>query len=315
MTELTRRAVLATAGAASAAIAGPFTVATSARTGAPPAGEQDYKGSKMTGPVFMPARQRLAPDTTLELFVSPTGDDANNGWSPATAMRTPQRAVSACRLEYDLNGLSPRVRLAHGEYPPVSSAGYPVGYHGISVVGDEGQPDAVIIRDTTGQGCFVAQDYGCLSLVGVRLEGLPSSVGIYCRQHAIIDYRDVMFGAMEIHVQATACATVSAIGGYEHICGGCTAHWSVAAGSTLNIGGGTIVNVPKPVSFGCFALSQDNASLQIAGGVGFSGAGAVGASPGSQAVVQLNAILLTAGLLPYFPPNGPPLVQHGGIIL
>jgi hypothetical protein len=178
MTELTRRAVLASAGGAGAAVAAPFTVATPARTVAPPAGEQDHKGSKMTDPVFMPACQRLAPDTTLELFVSPTGDDANNGWSPATAMRTPQRAVTACRLEYDLNGLSPRVRLAHGEYPPVSSAGYPVGYHGISVVGDEGQPDAVIIRDTTGQGCFVAQDYSCLSLVRVRLEGLPSSVGM-----------------------------------------------------------------------------------------------------------------------------------------
>ena len=95
MTELTRRVVLSSVGTVGADAAAPLTVPTpvACLCRLSPAGSQSYQGSKMTDLVFMPGRQRLASGTALELFVSPTGDDANNGWLPATAMRTPQRAV------------------------------------------------------------------------------------------------------------------------------------------------------------------------------------------------------------------------------
>src|SRR5262245_46245321 len=82
------------------------------------------------------ATLRKRATETLSFYVSPSGDDRNNGCLLETSpCQTPQHAYSQLMNDWDHAGYDPFIRLAPGTYPTgVHMAGQPVGSHTVNVV-------------------------------------------------------------------------------------------------------------------------------------------------------------------------------------
>jgi hypothetical protein len=254
-------------------------------------------------PVFTTARQRLGGDLTL--YVSPSGSDLNNGYSPTTAMLTPQRAYNSARLDFDLNGYSPVIQLAHGSYPALNCYSAGMGHHLFRFIGDPVDPTAVTIS-ALGGPAVISQDQAVISLSGVRL--VSDTMGIWCRQLAILDYDNVAFEAMPIHVRAES-GQVSSIE-REIILGSATIHWMASINSKFIAAYGIEVNIPTPQAFTYFMFIEQCSTFSTSGApINFTGA----ACTGQKYLVQLNATAHTAGTI--FPGNIAGVEAYGGYVI
>lgn len=97
----------------------------------------------------VPPKTRIT--APLNLYVSTTGNDANDGLTVSTAFRTVQKAWNVILYNYDLNGYQVTVQIADGSYTGAVCSGCPVG--------------AALIANLTTQPYNFGSSYGCPSPV------------------------------------------------------------------------------------------------------------------------------------------------------
>lgn len=240
------------------------------------------------GPKLTTPKQRLVDD--LHLYVhSANGNDANNGWTPQTAKRTPQNAYDYAKSEFDFNGHGLEIHLAESgiKYAPIKVVSSLVGYHIFNIVGDGPSPNSAMIQAPDNVHCVDVQDYAAVGLLNVGLIGGVNSCGINARQFALVDYGNVAFwGVGDSHIRLDSHSKASAVGP-ELIFGGAAVHWSLSDNSSLHASG--TVTVDSALAWTYFLFAQGASNFVGGGNLGFSGAGAGNASTGKKYLVQLNA--------------------------
>lgn len=101
---------------------------------------------------------RIKLTNALNLFVSPSGNDAaNTGLSSASPFQTIQKAINIAYLNYDTQGNSITINLANGTYAGgVSIASTMLGNGNLNIVGNTSSPTSVVVSTTNAHAVFVS---------------------------------------------------------------------------------------------------------------------------------------------------------------
>lgn len=124
-------------------------------------------------------RKRLT--APLNLYVSTTGNDANDGLTPGTAFATPQQAWNYIVDALDTAGQSVRVNIADGTYGSLMCSGQYTGNGYVYFVGNLSNPLAVTFATSAQDTHALALTAGALvSIQGVDFTATGSTgCGIY----------------------------------------------------------------------------------------------------------------------------------------
>jgi len=129
--------------------------------------------------LFLP---KILVTSALTLYVSTTGNDANNGLSAGSAFLTLQAAVNAVYGKYNFNGFGCTIQVGDGTYTTSVAGGSncqivgrPTGMPegGLTILGNPGNPDAVQVTATNGTG-FTVIAMTC-TINGVSFTGTGTS--------------------------------------------------------------------------------------------------------------------------------------------
>lgn len=148
-------------------------------------------------------------------YVSPSGNDANNCQSWATACQTLQRGADSLKAADGMTG-SGTVYIADGTY----SAGAAVLYYRfVSFVGNCTDPYKVKISKSGAGSVFVGEDHAILIVKCMEIEA-PNGVGIQSRQFTIVDYQDIRWGASVVKVSVGEMSKANCAGTQWILAGG-----------------------------------------------------------------------------------------------
>jgi hypothetical protein len=236
----------------------------------------------------------LVPATGLQLYASPTGNDANDGLTAAT----PLTLAGACNLRNQfatfLSGAGMNIQLADGTYSTAVNGALCTinGNSGgsssqlTSIQGDSATPTNVILAPPSGADGILIQDGGEAGINNLEITAVNGSgAGIQCRQLAVCDYNNIYWGAWGnsgAHVSVTGGA--SANPGNETILANLYIHWNLSASAQLFAGG--ITSIPSAVTWSLFAAAT-NSNMDItswsysgSGAAASTGATFIGTGPG-----------------------------------
>jgi hypothetical protein len=232
------------------------------------------------------------------LYISPTGNDNNDGLSAETAFQTGQAAWQKA-LTIDLNNHNLILQFASGTYlDPIACYGAPLGIGagtGIIISGNAVQPSQVVFS-TSNVSCITAAEGANVFVSGVSLAatGVPSSyqnmgAGLAASTGGTVIWGNVIFQHCDYaHVLASGSGVATSNGQPYIIAGG--------AGSHMNAGiGGYIANVNSAVSltgnpaFGYFAEAGSH------GIIATYGAAYAGAATGPRFFVGTGGLIHTNG--------------------
>lgn len=135
------------------------------------------------------------PALAANTIVSASGNDANDCIS--APCRTIQRGA-------DVAGQIGNVSVAPGYYQAGANVIY---YRMVNIIGNCSDPASVVV-DTPGTNAFIAQDHAILTVSCLTVMG-TGGIGLFARQFAIMDYANVIFGAMSIHVSAAEMSKIN----------------------------------------------------------------------------------------------------------
>jgi hypothetical protein len=256
-------------------------------------------------------RRRLT--APLDLYVSPSGSDTNDGLTSGTAFATPQAAWNYIMEKLDVGAQTITVHLAHGTYGHTSMLGTPVGSEaGIIFRGDPTTPAAVVIA---GNNNNAVDMYGAMivSFDGVTIQATgtaQNSSGFNVQGGAQLRIQNMNFGPTAgTHLFADMGSIIQIAGPYS-ISGGGDSHLGVASTGIITIGG----NLPNfnftltgtPHFAGAFAMALQNGTLSF----GRPGYTWVGGATGRRFNVNTNAVIRADGYgLNYFPGDIPGIVD------
>jgi hypothetical protein len=242
-------------------------------------------------------RFKLSQDETF--YISPTGNDSNNGLTPATAFLTGQAAWNAALL-IDLNGHNLYLQFANGTYTtPINCAGRPLGLganNGVVITGNMAQPSQVVFS-TANVSCVSASNDAIVQVQGVTLTatGVPSSYqnmggGLLAAGSGAISFGSVIFQHCDYaHIIAEGGGQVQSGGNPYTIAAGGGRHMLAALG-------GYIANVNSAVSLtGNPAFTAAFADSESHGIVATYGVAYAGAATGPRFVVNTGGLIHTGG--------------------
>jgi hypothetical protein len=214
--------------------------------------------------ISMPASNSKVMTAPLEFFVnSNTGNDANDGLTPATAFRTIQRAMNEM-VTWTNVGFEFKITCADGTYerangPPINGSGY------VLIQGNNSNPSACVIYDNVGSrsdthAIVLGNRY---SLRGFKIQS-NSGGGIVCAGNNTANCGNIEFGyCPSTHVLVFSAAEMGFIAGTNIIISGSSGkHVQVDSNSLVSTG---------PVPYG-----PAGAQLVIANSVSISTFAAVG---------------------------------------
>jgi hypothetical protein len=259
---------------------------------------------------FKGTRQVLS--AALNLYVSPSGSDANTGLSALTPFQTLQKAWTVLSEEYDLNGFQATINLAHGTYTGgVICSGQVVGQQGNAVIfsGDVASPASVVVN-TSAADCFLVRLGAYVGVQGMTLTTNASNCNCFNVFQAI-GYigQNMIFGAANLyHIVAQQQSVVSIYYNYT-ITGGANCHIAASLSSLIAYLQNTVtVTVTGTPAFsGQFALGS------LAGVIWAIGVTYSGSATGTRYIAQLNGVIMTnGGGANYFPGNGAGSTATGG---
>jgi hypothetical protein len=253
----------------------------------------------------------------LDLYVSPSGFDTNDGLTPGTAFATPQAAWNYIMSKLDVGAQTITVHLAHGTYGHANFLGTPVGSQaGIIFLGDPTTPAAVVIA---GNNNNAVDMYGAMivDFDGVTIEATGTNAsGFNVQGGAQLQIQNMNFGpTTSTHIFADMGSIVQIAGPYS-ISGGAYNHLGVASTGIITIGGGlpnfnfTLTGTPNFT--GAFAMALQNGTL------GFQRPGYtwVGAATGQRYSATTNAVIRCDGYgQNYFPGSIAGTVSTGGVYM
>jgi hypothetical protein len=260
-------------------------------------------------------RFKLTADTVF--YISPSGNDSNDGLTAGTAFLTGQAAWNKA-MTIDLNDHNLILQFAHGTYTnPINCAGRPLGLgpaNNITLLGDVTQPTQVIFS-TTNANCVIASAGAALAVSGLTLHatGTPSGqgagaigTGLLAVGGTIYIGNQVIFGQCDYsHMESFGPGSViSSSGDPYQITGSASMHMNVAAGAYLGNVNSAVAITGTPNFSNCFAAAQGSSVLD-AYGVAYSGA-----ATGVRYRVGTNSTIITYGAAAtYFPGNAAGIVD------
>jgi len=120
------------------------------------------------------ARKRVVGGN-LNFYVAATGNDANDGLSPATAVRTIQQAASLSFWGYDFSNYNAVINIGPGTYTdPVFIQGMPLGCGAIIFQGNPSNPASVVVNVTNGIAFSMSLGVFC-TISGMTISASGSS--------------------------------------------------------------------------------------------------------------------------------------------
>jgi hypothetical protein len=190
----------------------------------------------------------VGPAQGIDFVAAPDGDD--NLECTEARPCSPQGAVNACP-----DGNICNIKLQPGIYldPAVN-----ITYHRlISLMGDCNDANAVILRSTKPGTVLVwVQDHAIGTVSCVEMDSESSgTIGISARQHTIVDYDRVIFGAMRggMHVAMTQFS-IANCSESVWIKGDAQMHVRATYNSQLNLG--CSITLTEPRAFTYFVSAQ-----------------------------------------------------------
>ena len=167
-----------------------------------------------------PAEAQQAPPTVAIFYAAPEVPD--NPTCPQMQPCSPQGAVMACQAQWIYLCA---IFLADGLYLDPAINVY--HYKFVEFFGNRNQPQNVVFRATASNTTLmIVQDHATMSVVGATFDSAPGVTnvhGIIGRQHVIIDYGLVIFGALaanSLHVTVSQFSIATCTGPIWIIGGG-----------------------------------------------------------------------------------------------
>lgn len=196
--------------------------------------------------------------------VSPTGDDANDCLTLATACLTLQRAADSLKAADGLTG-SGAVYLDDGVYTAGATVLY---FRFVSFVGNCAEPWKTKVSAPYGAIAFNGEDHAIMIVKCMEISA-QNGIGIRARQFTIADYENIRWGSAAIKVSATEISKANCAGTQWILHGG--TNYALANGqSQIALGCTHWINDGQ--SFNSF-VQADGSSVIIFGGASFTGPG------------------------------------------
>lgn len=198
----------------------------------------------------------LTQDTTF--YVSPAGDDVNDGLAIDRPKRTLQAAWNDIRSNYDARGFQVKLKLADGTYTEgLRMSGNLVGALCLQIEGNPTAPFYTMIKPASGNAIW-AEDGALLSVKNIGVGG--GGYGFFARQHAIIDVERIVFDACGTALFADTQCHINSMGGHW-IIGDMYSFVTADRASTVRLYGTS--NIMKPVNIGYFVLSYRGSLVEF----------------------------------------------------
>lgn len=215
-------------------------------------------------------------------FACITGDDSHDCLTVGTACRTIQRAVNA------LPGPG-MVSVCDGLYTAGANISH---FKDLTIFGNRSNPSAVVIDIQQGETGFWIQDVSIVTIAGMTLNCAGSGcMGIQSRQLTIVDYSEIIFGAMPNggHVSASEMSKTNCVGAIQ-ITGDAVYHVSAGGMSTASIG--CEVTLHDAPAFFAFAIASENSLIKA------THASHIGTASGFQYIMDGSLMTLGGSMLP-----------------
>lgn len=229
------------------------------------------------------SRSRLAAPLTL--YVSPTGNDANDGLSVGTPKATIQAAWDTLARDYDLKGQTCVIQLANGTYNAgLLATGTLAGQNtgpaggletrlpaGVVLRGDPVTPANVIINVAVGPA-VMARNGARIEVTGVRLQAggaVGTDYDANGRALAAITGAVVLFGSVEfgpctdMHISATHAGYVSSNGDGYSIVGGAPNHVFASTSGNVVLAGSAVTITGTPNFSRAFAAAAEGGHVRV----------------------------------------------------
>jgi hypothetical protein len=267
--------------------------------------------------IAKPVRTRLAANSTL--YVGTAGNDNNNGLTPATAWRNPQKAWNVISASFDLNTFVLTTQVADGAYSAVggsvlSMSGFVTGQKYAS---------SLVFKGNTGSasGCTFTNSGGTYPVINVfggaqvTVQGFQitssngqaisvSSAGTVCQ------YGYINFGSCGQYHVVTNSTSLTLMINDCNIIGAALAHWDLQNASTFAPVVGTKISMSSAafsVAF-CAVTAGANWSEDGPNAITF-----IGSATGPKYQASLNGGINTQGSgVNYFPGSVAGSVSGGG---
>lgn len=226
-----------------------------------------------------------------DYFVSPAGNDANNGLSGGAPFLTIQAALEAT-VALDLGGQTSRINLADGTYTAAVIFQKPfVGSGEVLIQGNVASPQNVVL-DVTGQTAMTFGESARVRLKAfeVRATGVGVASGIRAAGRADVKIDTGMrFGACsEAQMQADGLGTIALVGAYS-ITGDARMHWTTLDMGRIN-GAIPITLVGTRAFSFAFATAFEGSVIRFDSAAGGS---FVGSATGRRYEVHTNSVIWT----------------------
>lgn len=261
---------------------------------------------------------RLRLTAPITFYVSPSGNDANDGLTTGTAWASITHAYNYIRDRIDLNGFQASIQLADGTHPGASLA-YPCVGPAPIIQGNAADPTRVVVNNPNGpaigavDGAMVVVTQLTVSAGGPAGDYGAVGSGLLASQGGAIVFRNMNFGVCSLaHIDCRfgGLLTVGAPNQIYTIRGGAMIH-------VLNYGGYVAIADAAISLGGTPNFSQSFAS--VAGGgseLDAWGCQFTGAATGVRYLVSRNASCLVNGAGPnYFPGNQAGTTATGGLYI
>lgn len=244
-------------------------------------------GASVTKPIEdwmadVAAREKLTAPRSY--YVQPSGDDASDGLTPATAFATLQAAINTVMRGVDLNGLNVAIHAAAGLYPAgVVVSGPWVGAGTVSLLGDDAAPATCVIS-ATASDCIKTECGARIFVSGFELRTTTSGSCLKAYTGAAINFNKLRFGACGYsHIEAGTGGTVLPGADYE-IVGGGVSHYHAGSPGSIFASNLTITLTGAPAFSAYFAGVAE-------GTVSVRGCTFVGAATGRRYLAHKNGVI------------------------
>lgn len=190
---------------------------------------------------------------TRSWYVSPSGDDANDGRSLGSAFKTIQRAYTNLQdTVYLARGSVANIRLAAGTYAGSMVLGAVPGNGLVQIYGDPTTPSNCVLTSTTGSVISVHRNRRLLCIQGVEIRVLAGAPNYACCLEA--RYGGIVsWGKVRLY------------------CGGTLSRGIQVYGRSIGQGDGLLTFVSSGVTGNFGILVGANSFVQMSGGVTTSG--------------------------------------------
>jgi hypothetical protein len=247
--------------------------------------------------------------TNKDLYVAPTGNDANNGLTPATAKKTIQAAVDTA-WSFPPSQFTITIHVADGTYPEnvetPTTPGPPV-----IITGNAGTPGNVIVNATSN--AFQVSGPNALTVQNLRASVSGANSAIFSAINGgILTTINTESGAAPSSSWVFLGSSGTVLPGTHRFTASVGYMFAAYRGGNCALQAGSVFTIAGAITVTDSAIAVSNGSIEVPGASVpvFSNPGFV---TGAKYVAQLNGVINTQGAgVNYFPGTVAGTTQTGG---